>query len=679
MSNAFLPKLEAVRRNPLFYALDLETTVTTRTSAEGTTTYDPMPYNSHAFAFAGMLGTNDVRVESWYERDRYNAGMALDKFLLMLNRLSPVSVICGHNLKFDLQHLPGVPEPLVWDTMVAEYILSGQERRMASLDDLAAHYGLPAKMDVIGHNLKAGITPDKIPSNALMDYLRQDVALAYNIARLQYGRATATGQVELILAQGEALKAYAMVEKNGMGLDTHEAVLRRDELVVKEAELVRELGQTIRKITQTSDLVPDAELLKPRALSAFFFSVPSTINLSVPIPPGYGGPLRARQKNLRAVIQGTGFRAIPPSKLGLTDEDLKTAHGWFKTDEDVLGLIAKRFATSEFAKVAEKVLQLREVEKLVHTYYQPLLEYAAEYKDNYIHAKINQTVATTGRTSSSQPNAQNIPSSVRSVLVPEGCLEIDFRQLEMCALAHLSGDPALIKAILAGDDIHYMTGQLVYGYKSKSDETPEKRRIIKTINFGLAYGGGARTLAEQAGVSVDIAAQAIGAFYKKFPATKTYNDQYFDLVVLHPGAAGVEPCETGTKRVHKMESETGRIYTYHEQRTPDWLKQKTGLDWSFSPTQTKNYPVQGFATGDIVPLALALLPPNWRSRLVGVVHDSFVFRCMGAIKDELAELEYAVTEDTQHALDQIWGIKLAVPLRIEIKMGPNWGSLTTVR
>lgn len=667
---------------PVFVPLDLETTV-----QKIGKNYSPLPYGPNgAYAFAGGYGTY-----RFYEKDPVTARTHRDRFagLMVVEASNPYVVVCGHNLKFDFQHLPAVPSIMVWDTMVAEYILSGQQDKMVSLADLQQHYGLAVKRDLIGENLVKGITPDQIPETELMEYLEYDLSSVAAIAEAQFRRAVSAGCVALILTQGLATQAYAYAERNGMPLDVGACVGHRDYHDAAAAVILGEIAEGVRALCGVPMGVPDEDLTTPRVLSMAFWGVPVNAKIKVPLQPG---DLRVGNHKFKTVTITSPViaKTVPYAGLGLDAQALRTGNPWLKLDDAVLNKIQDKWPGSTYGDLATTVLAWRHHKKLLGTYYQPLLEHAGKFKDGTVHHTINQCIAATGRTTSERPNSQNIPSDVRQVIIPPGVggglLEVDFRQLEICALAQISGDPALIAALNAGDDIHYLTGQLVYGYKSKADETSERRRIIKTINFGLAYGGGAFTLAEQAGVDVQTARDAIEAFYKRFPGTRAYNDKYFEDVVRSPESGIVrapEPTEyPTTHRVHTMNSPTGRRYVYEEQDTPDWLRRKTGALVSFSPTQTKNYPIQGFATGDIVPLAAGLLAQhplvaNWIHNLV---HDSILLSYRD--NSELLAL-LCLIEDLTHNLPDIihtiWpNITMQVPLRAETKTGPNWGDLSPI-
>ncbi|HZC80991.1 MAG TPA: hypothetical protein VE222_04610, partial [Nitrospiraceae bacterium] len=206
--------------------LDLETGVQVMLGGA----FDPMPYGPKAPPIL-LCGTR-----------RGNLTHITTDLTALTN--VKIATLVGHNLKFDLQHLrrakhdPTKGSVCVWDTMIAEYILTGQITKFASLDSLAKRYLGTTKRDLIGESLALGITPDRIPVADLKAYLAEDLSLTQAIARAQWVIAT-TAQRELILIHGGALVAYAHMEFNGLTIDKAKTIERRDE-AAWEAEVARD-------------------------------------------------------------------------------------------------------------------------------------------------------------------------------------------------------------------------------------------------------------------------------------------------------------------------------------------------------------------------------------------------------------------------------------------------------
>ena len=250
---------------------------------------------------------------------------------------------------------------------------------------------------------------------------------------------------------------------------------------------------------------------------------------------------------------------------------------------------------------------------------------------------------------------------------PDGyLLEVDFSQLEILVLAFLSGDEQLRKDLLSGADLHTISAQKLFGVSKPSDK---QRKIAKMLSFQLQYGSGAKNMAQSNGIPEATAKKFIENYYDRYPGVKKYQDDMIKKV-----EANRTPSSERTKLgrpagVSEVRSLTGRRYTFKEQDAPEW----SARDASFSPTQIKNYPTQGFATGDIVPLALGKL------LIINTVHDSIVFDC----NDKIAAKEWAreakrIMEDSPKYLKEVFDIDFDLPLNVGCDIGKNWGEMETL-
>lgn len=673
-------------------ALDLETTV--RKMPDDT--WDPMPYGPDAERPRIIL----------HGSQRLNARAQIDSPGTTISAFSPdfPMILVGHNLKFDLQHLRAArqtipPDQIFWDTMIAEYILTGQQSKFVDLGALSVKYGHGPLVDLIGTNLALGITPDKIPRADLEAYLTKDL-MATSLSFIEQWAHARPEQRQLIMIQSCAMAAYADMEYNGLVLDTAVAVTRRDDAekqIKHYRAAIRNIWNVALTLTSQASIVADMGefppdlFTTPRALSAGLFGTPTTLDFKIPLTPtlrakyGFTAKRKFMEINIRVPFVGGRSVGAPfvPADFEMEVRDLKLKTGWFRTDDEVLTLAAadRDVMHSPGRAIAESALQLRKYEKLHGTYYQALLEHRERYGDKLVHHKIHSVSTNTGRTSSASPNAQNQPDEVREIFTvsdPANVLmEVDFSQLEVCALAQLTKDPDLIEAVETGD-MHFESGKRVFGWKtiaeSKADE--KNRRATKSVNFGLIYGGSAPTLAAQSGFPVETVRELIKGFYQAFPGVGRWQSAFFKRVAATPDKTEVCPGTVGTRLRNTVKSETGREYVFTEELSPDWLYRKTKLRYSFKPTQTKNYPVQGLATGDWVPLAVTLLrevQPAWMI-LRNVVHDSILVEipkdravvAQNIFDDVVTHMPFAIK-------DLGWG-ELVVPLKVTFKVGPYWSA-----
>jgi DNA polymerase-1 len=362
-------------------------------------------------------------------------------------------------------------------------------------------------------------------------------------------------------------------------------------------------------------------------------------------------------EQLRAEIlslAGFEFNVDSPKQLGeVLFEKLGLPSGkrtktGYSTDASVLGGLVEGFP------IAGKILEYRELTKLKSTYIDALPRMVGE--DGRLHTSFNQTVAATGRLSSSNPNLQNIPVRsglglrIRAAFVPAQAGDLmvsaDYSQIELRVLAHLSGDQGLIDAFTSGRDFHAATGSRVFGVDAE-DVTPEMRRRAKAVNFGIVYGQSAHGLGETLKIGYGEAQEMIDRYFATFPQVR----EYLDKTVAEAHREGYAVTMFGRRRP-----------------IPELASSNFNLR-SFGERTAMNHPMQGTAA-DIMKLAMVevdrrLRADGFASRMVLQVHDELIFE---AVPDELERLSAMVRE----AMSGV--VELAVPLEVSVGSGENWAS-----
>ncbi|PKQ14896.1 MAG: DNA polymerase I [Actinobacteria bacterium HGW-Actinobacteria-7] len=333
-------------------------------------------------------------------------------------------------------------------------------------------------------------------------------------------------------------------------------------------------------------------------------------------------------------------------KLGLpTGKRTKTG---FSTDASVLSSLAP------IHPIAEKIVAYRELTKLTSTYIDALPRMLGE--DGRLHTSFNQTVAATGRLSSSNPNLQNIPvrtgfgRRIRAAFVPadrnDVMVSADYSQIELRILAHLSQDAGLVEAFTSGMDFHQATAARVFGV-SVDEVEPGMRAKAKAVNFGIVYGQTAHGLGDSLKIGYGEAQAMIDRYYEAYPGVR----RYLDDTVAAAHRDGYAITMFGRKR-----------------RIPELMSSNFNLR-SFGERTAMNHPMQGTAA-DIMKLAMIevdrrLLAEGFASRMVLQVHDELVFEVP---VDEVESL-------TALAREAMSGVaKLSVPLDVSVATGPNWAS-----
>ena len=349
---------------------------------------------------------------------------------------------------------------------------------------------------------------------------------------------------------------------------------------------------------------------------------------------------------------GREFNIASPSQLGEVFEELnyevtrRTSTGKIATGRDVLDELALRY------KLPGLIIEHRELSKLKGTYVDALPE-LIDPTDGRIHTTLNQTIAATGRLSSTDPNLQNIPirtemgRRIRRAFIPADghvLLSADYSQIELRLLAHVTGDPVMLRAFQSGEDIHERTAREVFGARTP-EALREKRRVAKIVNFGIAYVIGPYGLAQRVGISRAEAKRVIDGYYRTYAGVKRYMDELPEMA----RAAGCTIRSIYGRRRHLPE-----------------LNGK-GAPRAAAEREAVNLPMQGSAS-DIVKLAMlevatALHRERLSGRMILQVHDELILEVPPAEVEATSQL----VRQTMESVAQ-----LNVPLPVEIGVGGNW-------
>jgi DNA polymerase-1 len=325
----------------------------------------------------------------------------------------------------------------------------------------------------------------------------------------------------------------------------------------------------------------------------------------------------------------------------------KTKTG-YSTDQSVLE------ALKNFHPIIEHILQYRKLTKLKNTYID-VLPNLIEPSTGRIHTNYSQTITSTGRLASSNPNLQNIPIKEeegrairRGFVAEEGywIVSLDYSQIELRILAHYSQDENLMKAFWHNEDIHTQTAMSLFG-KPKEEITPEMRFHAKTLNFSVIYGVSPYGLSQNLGIDTTTAKSFIDTFMEKYPGVK----RYIDSMVEFAEKNGYVETLFGRRRyipdIHSSNKQTKEA----------------------AKRVAINTPIQG-TSADIIKIAMIeihkqLKKKKMQSKMILQVHDELVFEAKDEEKEELMEI---AKEKMQSA------VSLKVPLKVDIGIGRDWES-----
>ncbi|HSG27704.1 MAG TPA: DNA polymerase I, partial [Candidatus Krumholzibacterium sp.] len=536
-----------------------------------------------------------------FEQEGEYRGIPLER---VLETLGPVlrddrTGKTGHNIKYDLIVLEShgfEVNNVTWDTMIASYCID-PSRRSHSLDNLALELCRHRMIPYSGLFEKGDRKKDirAVPLDRLRDYACEDADYTFRLRSIFSGQLGEMGIASLFEDLEMPLSfVLKRMEQEGMRIDT-----------ARLEQLSADINAELHRLTGEIYSVAGEE-----------FNINSSQQL----------------------------QHILFEKMGLPS-GRKTKTG-YSTDVSVLTELAVEHP------IASLLLDYRQLSKMSSTYVDNLPKLVNE-RTGRIHTSFNQTVTTTGRLSSSDPNLQNIPirtelgREIRSAFVPrEGrvLLDADYSQIELRIMAHLSKDPGLVAAFREESDIHTRTAARIYDVDEK-DVTREMRGAAKTINFGVMYGQGPRALSQQLRIPFEEARDFIEEYFRQYP-----------------GIAGfIEGAKESAREKGYAETLLGR-----RRPLPD-ISSENGRLRSFAERIAVNTPIQGTAA-DMIKLAMIAIDSRIReeglaSRMILQVHDELVF---DVLPEELEPMKRLVRELMESA------VELDVPLKVDMGTGATW-------
>lgn len=507
----------------------------------------------------------------------------------------------GQNLKYDalvLRRYNVVLSPIEMDTMLASYVLDPDKQH--NLDALAErwlHYRPISITSLIGEKKSEQRSMRDVDPARVAAYAGEDADVAFKLGALMRPELEREGLWDLARnLEFPVEEVLVTMEYNGICIDTSAlSVLSdftRSEAARLEQEIWKESGEQFT-------------ISSPKQLGEVLF-----------------------EKMM-----------LPAGK--------KTKTG-YSTDSSVLTELAETYP------IAQMVLDYRQVEKLRSTYVESLPK-MIHPKTGRLHTTFNQTVAATGRLSSTSPNLQNIPvrtelgQQIRKAFVPQRkdhvILSADYSQIELRIMASICKDPNLIKAFTSGEDVHKATAATLFDVPL-TDVTSDQRRIAKTVNFGIMYGQGAFGLAQILGISRTEGQQIIANYFEKYPGIK----KYIDDTIASTRDRGYATTLRGRRRYFPLISGNNR-----------------GLQ-AAAERAAINMPIQGTAA-DM--MKLAMINVHRRMEREGVtslmmlqVHDELLFEVPTS---ELEQMKTLVREEMEQALPLD-----GVPVLVDVGHGASW-------
>ncbi|BAO55113.1 DNA polymerase I [Nonlabens marinus] len=508
----------------------------------------------------------------------------------------------GQNLKYDIKVLDKygveVKGPL-FDTMLAHYLINPDMRHnMDILAETYLNYTPQSIVELIGKKGKNQKSMRDVAVEKVKEYAVEDADITFQLKQ-HFTPELKAADLDKLFHDIEIplLKVLAAMEIEGINLD-------EDYL----SSLSRKLTEDIASLQEN-----------------IFKEAGEEFNIGSP-------------KQLGEILFG---------KLKLVDKPKKTKTGQYSTAEDVLSYLATDH------QIIADVLEYRGLAKLQSTYVDAL-PHQVNPTTQRIHTNYMQTVAATGRLSSTDPNLQNIPirtergRQVRKAFVPRDenyvLLAADYSQIELRIIAALSEEDNMMEAFKSGADIHSSTAARVFDV-ALEDVTREQRSNAKTVNFGIIYGVSAFGLSNQTDLDRTESKELIETYYKTYPKLRSYMDELVDFAREN----GYVETVLGRRRYLKDINSSNAVVRGAAERN------------------AVNAPIQGSAA-DIIKIAMINIFKKFeelqcKSKMLLQVHDELVFDIH---KDELDDMKKLIQEEMQNAY------KLIVPLDVEVGVGEDW-------
>ena len=675
------------------------TTVDVETSWQKTETggYDPSPF--HEDNILVSVGINDDYYFTNHS-ERIDIGCA-SKIQSILNK---TTLLVGHNIKFDLMWLleSGFKyNGRVYDTMLGEYILNRGVRKSLTLEMSCRRRKIGSKDDRIKEFMDRGVSFENIPVDVVEEYGRIDVEITRRLFDSQmadFRLPKNKGLLMTVKMMNEFLVVLSDMERNGININLNELGQVEKEYRAEFAYLKQKIDKIVYK--QMGDT--KINLSSPEQLSWLIYSMKPKDKkewakiFNVGIDKNTGKNKRRPQysrmqfRNLvadnseiihrtvasqciachgKGVIKrikkdgspyknytkcsdcdGEGYIYSPIAKIaGFRQRPRNVydiAESGFRTDKLTLTKISAE-AEGEFKEFIDAIVRHNAVDTYLNTFVEGLKNFTNE--KGFLHPKFMQAITATGRLSSRDPNFQNQPRGktfpIRKVVTSRfkdgKIMEIDFAQLEFRTAVYLAQDKQGMEDIKNKIDVHQYTADII----------GVSRQDAKAHTFKPLYGGVTGTEDEK-------------RYYTKFL------EKYKDIKTWH------EKLQSEAIRFKQIKLPTGREYAFpYAERTP-WGGSTYG-------TQIKNYPVQGFATADIVPLACIniyklMQEQKVKSLLVNTVHDSIVADVYPGEEDVMSKIFNQGTADVIPALKEYYKINFNVPLDTELKIGYDWLNMKEV-
>lgn len=623
-----------------------------------------------------------------YERNGFSRDFSL-------NILPTTQVLIGHNIQFDLLHIWQHPElkafiargGRIYDTMIAEYELTGKESKYSSLDALSLKYGGTQKDSKVTDYWAEGKLSSDIPEELLREYAKEDGKNTELVALAQLKLLKERKMMPLIRVVMDHLLAITEMYYNGMYIDYNNFLFFKE---AQEAKLDREFYELTELV---KPLVPsdfEVNLDSDMQLSALIFGGEVKVIKQEPlldekgVPKVYGPKaMKAGQIVQRNIGYTYGFQGFCKPLPGMSI-NLK---GSYSTDVEVLEQLDHPFVN--------KLREYRKRRKIVNTYCAQLHKFTLK-GCNLIRPNLEMVKTVTGRLSCERPNMQNphpqITPLFSSEWLDEGVLmEIDMSQLEVVMEAFISGCTNYLQDMEAGLNVHALMlsfmGEYTYEHiieqiEAGNEEIIAKRKQAKGLTFAGQYGAGIWKLSQQSGLPPEVVKRVFTNFNARYPELSRCKEE----ITAHLLQNQVPMIDTPLAMWDKQEAPEGHcqhyaqwqscfgsLYTFYDKGQYNRFKQFTR---TYDRRQICNYPIQGSAAvlvGLLCGKVFRFLRKyEGYAKLRLEVHDSLLIDIKKEKQEEIVAGVVEIMNSGAKYIEEIFGIPCSAPFTATYKIGQTW-------
>lgn len=651
-----------------------------------------------------------------------------NKFNMFLDKIpDDVDILVGLNIKFDLHYVwdfPAIKEFFkrggkIWCCQLAEFCLGGmlQEFHTVSMDKIVGKYGGNTKLDEVKQLWEAGYLTSEIDRDMLMKYLLEvgDIPNTRKIYLGQLAKAKEMGMLTVIEQRMESLLATTEMEYNGITIDTAIGITNAKELKQQLNKLTAIMNSFVKGLPKELEFNWNSGEHR----SALMFGGSIKYKYKDAVVDDDGNVVRNKSGKAKGEVKTKLYESYHTFKRMVTpNEDWKGAKvdccgkPFYSTDADTLDALVSMYPDNLLFKAFRKY---QVVNKDLGEYYiskdtkgnlKGMLTKVNPH-DGRIHHSLHHVRTVTGRLSSSNPNCQTIPrddedkdgkakSRVKEMFVSRFkdngyIIEADYSQLEVVVQGALTKDKQLCEDLRNRIDFHCkrLAAKLGEDYnevkkKCKDDKHPEHslykklRSNIKQFTFQRSYGAGKYKISASTGMALKDVEELIINEDALYPGVNTYYEgitkEIQDSSMNH---FVFKPALGRTIRVGTYVTPTGTRYCFEQQKAPDFLAKK-GIDYSFSPTCIKNYPIQGTG-GEMVETILGKLFRHFvannnyggKAFLINTVHDCVWVDTHKDVTKQVAEDIKPIMESIPQVYKELYGWDINVPFPVDVEAGKS--------